>query len=192
MFFWLKTVIKDPNYIDKTYNEDVIPKEMIAASARVWRLYSTVPSTEIWSDEVINETIKQIEFYRECQFFSKPDQPSRLCDQLMQITNLIKNEAAEGQKTEKGPYKLFENEILIADNTVFARMDKKRVVYVNYNSLSLLTTLQESFCEKTELYLSNLIKNSAQISSTAEKERNKFFNKMKERIEAYKLRVSSL
>jgi hypothetical protein len=105
---------------------------------------------------------------------------------LNELILLIKNEAAEGMKTEKGLFWLFENEILIADNSVFARMDAKRVVYINFNSVNLLTTLQESICEKTEKYLSNLIRNSTMISSTAEKERNKFFNRMKDRIEVFK------
>ena len=96
----------------------------------------------------------------------------------------------EGRKTKGSTYKLYENEILIADNTIFARMDTKRVVYISYNTLNLLTTLQESFCEKTENYLNNLIKNSTLISATSEKERNKFFNKMKERIEASKKKLA--
>lgn len=190
MFFWLKTVMKDPGYIEKLFNEDIVPKELIAAGSRIWKLYSTVPATEIWSDEAINDTLKQIEFYLECGFFSDLKQPARLCDHLIDITNIIREEAAEGKRKEGASYKLFMNEIVIADNTVFARMDTKRVVYINYNTLNLLTTRQESFCEKTEAYLKNLMKNSVLISATAEKERNKFFNKMKTRIETFKAKLA--
>lgn len=186
MFFWLKTVIKDPHFAQQQFHPNAIPKELLAAGARVWKLYSTVPSTEIWSDEAINDMLKQIEFYHECGYFSEPGQPLALCDTLIQLLTIVKEEAADGKKTDGAPYKLFENEILIGDNTVFARMDATRVVYINYNTLNLLTTLQQSFCEKTERYLDNLVRNSIQISATAEKERNKFFNKMKERIEAFK------
>ncbi len=188
IFFWLKTMIKDPAFTNKNYHPDVVPKELLAAGEKVWRLYSSVPSTEIWSDEAINETVKQIEFYRECQFFAEQDMATKIYDQLLELILLIKEEAANGEKAGKGAYRFFENEILIGDNTVSARMDKKRVVYINYNNLNLLTTLQESFCEKTEQYLSNLIKNSTLISSTAEKERNKFFNKMKNRVETFRNR----
>ena len=87
------------------------------------------------------------------------------------------------------PTAFFENELLTGDDIVFARIDSKRVVYINYNNLSLLTTLQKSFCEKPEAYLSNLIKNSTLISSTAEKKRSKFFNKMKNQIETFENRA---
>ena len=69
----------------------------------------------IWSDEVINETMKQIKFCQECGYFSKPDQAARIADQLNELILLIKNEAAEGIKTENGSLDFFENEILIAD-----------------------------------------------------------------------------
>jgi Helix-turn-helix len=190
MFFWLKTVIKDPVYSQQLFHPNVVPRELLAAGARVWSLYATVPSTEIWSDQVITDTLKQIEFYRECGFFTDNRQAVLLCDQLIELIGLVREEAADGRKKEGAAYQLYENDILTADNTVFARMDAQRVVYINYNTLNLLTTLQESFCEKTEQYLKNLVKNSTLISSTAEKERSKFFNKMKERIEAFKAKLS--
>lgn len=190
MFFWLKTVIKDPAYTNQSFHPDVIPKEIIQAGNKLWKLYATVPSTEIWSDEAVNETIKQIEFYHDCRFFADKKQAALLCDRLSELISLIKNDAAEGKKTGGEAFRLFENEILIADNTVLARMDKMRIVYINYNTLNLLTTHQETFCDRTEKYLNNLIKNSTQISASAEKERNKFFNKMKERIETFKKKLN--
>ena len=190
MFVWLKTVIKDPNYTNQLFHADVIPKSILQAAAKLWKLYATVPSTEIWSDEAVNETIKQIDFYYECRFFSEANQAAALCDKLIELLQTIKTEAAMGRKAGGEVYRLFENEILIADNTVFARMDNMRIVYINYNTLSLLTTHQESFCDKTEKYLDTLIKNSTLISSSAEKERNKFFNKMIRRVELFKAKLN--
>ncbi len=185
MFFWLKTVMRDPGYVGQNFHCKSIPNDLLAAGKRIWDLYAQVPSTELWGDEVINETIKQIQFYKECGFFSEADMPLQICQQLQALNQTVKQEATEGFKTEGASYRLYENEILIADNTVFAKMGEKRVVYINYNTLNLLTTLQESFCEKTEQYLNNLMKNSTLISTTSEKERNKFFNKLKDRIELF-------
>ncbi|MBK5277427.1 MAG: helix-turn-helix transcriptional regulator [Bacteroidia bacterium] len=190
MFFWLKTVIKDPQYAGQLFQEEVISVPLLQAGNKLWKLYATVPSVEIWSDEAINETIKQIEFYHECRFFANPKQAGMLCDRLIELINLIKNEAAEGKKTGGAMFGLYENEIIIANNTILARMDNMRIVFINYNLLNLLTTHQDTFCDKTEKYLINLTKNSTLISTSAEKERNKFFNKMKERIEAFKRKLS--
>lgn len=190
MFFWLKTVLKDPHYANQLFHPAIIPQPIMEAAHKLWKLYAQVPSVEIWSDVAINETLKQIEFYYECGFFEDVKQAVLLCDRLLELIHLIKIEAQKGKKAEGVNFTLFENEILIANNTVLARMDTRRIVYINYNTLNLLTTYQESFCTKTEKYLDNLCRHSIMISTSAERERNKFFNRMKERIEVLKAHVS--
>lgn len=190
LFVWLKTVIKDPAYTNRTFDFNVLSEETMKAAKKIWQLYSTIPTIEIWSDEAIHETLKQIEFYHECRFFSDEQQPRFLCDKLLDLIGMVKEDARQGKKMNGASYQLFENEILIANNTIYARMDKIRYVYINYNTLSLLTTQQSSFCDKTVSYLENLRKNSVLISTTAEKERNKFFNRMKDRVEEAKARLT--
>jgi len=190
LFVWSKSVIKDPQYEHIRYVPDLLPREIIAEATKAWQLYSSIPSTEIWSDEVINGTLKQIEFYHECEYFEHGDTKARLYNHLIDFIRLIKEEAAEGKKSEGGSFTLYHNEILIPDNTIFARMHNQRVVFINYNTMDSLTTHQASFCEKTESYMNNLIKNSALISATAEKERNRFFNTLEEKIAASRAKSS--
>ncbi|HMJ69788.1 MAG TPA: helix-turn-helix transcriptional regulator [Cyclobacteriaceae bacterium] len=186
MFFWLKSIIKDPKYAQKLFDDHAISSELMSTGKSVWKAYSNIPGVEIWTEEAVNDTLKQIGYFYECGYFSAKSQATLLCDQLLQINNMIREEAAEGKKSTGVDFQLYENEILIADNTVLAKLGDKRSVHINYNSLNLLTTFQESFCERTEVYLNNLIKNSILISATAARERNKFFNKMNERVEGFK------
>ena len=146
---------------------------------KVWQRYASLPSTEIWNEEVIYDTLKQIEFYHECNFFENPKEATFLCDQLISLLDTRQEEAANGVKSGGGEFNLYKNDILIADNSVFARMGDTRCVYVTQNALNLLLTLQEPFCEQTEIYLNNLIAKSVLISRTAERERTRFFYNMK-------------
>jgi len=77
----------------------------------------------------------------------------------------------------------------MSDNTISAKSGDKRLSYLNYNTISLLITQHDLFCEKTEKYLNGLIKHSTLISGTAEKERIKFFTKMTNRIEEFKQKL---
>jgi hypothetical protein len=190
LFVWSKSVLKDPRFENSSYQPSSILKEVLATASKAWQLYASIPSIEIWSDEAINGTLKQIEFYHECGFFVSTDQAGHICDLLIEFNNQIRAEASEGKKAEGGRFTLYQNEILILDNTIFAKINNELVVFVNYNTLDLLTTRQNSFCEKTEAYMNNLIRNSALISSTAEKERNKFFGRIEERIMACKAKLS--
>lgn len=189
LFVWSKSVIKDPQCEHLLYTHDVLPKEILSEAYRAWSIYSSIPSTEIWSEEVVNGTLKQIEFYYECEYFAERSTAARLYDQLQEMINWMRKEAVEGKKSEGGSFVLYQNEILIPDNTIFGKIHNQRVVYINYNTMDLLTTQQESFCEITEAYMNNLIKNSSLISATAEKERNRFFNKIEKKIAASKAKL---
>ncbi len=191
LFFWMKTLFNYPSYEHQGFSSSAVPNELIGLANRVWSKYSSLHTIEIWNEEVVFDTLKQIEFYYECRLFQSQNDAPALCDQLIQLLELVKEEAFTGKKSEGGKFGMFNNEILIADNTVFARMDTKRSVYVTQNALNLLLTFQEPFCEQTELYLQNLIKKSVQISVTGERERNRFFNSMKDRISVFKTRFSS-
>jgi hypothetical protein len=87
------------------------------------------------------------------------------------------------------PFHLFKNEILIADNTFLFRIENKREVFINHNTLNVLSTTQESFCRQTENYLQNLLDKATKISGTGEKERAKFFNTIEEKIKTLKKRI---
>lgn len=186
MFFWQKTIIENPEYRKVAFEQDVISKEMIQLGNRIWTRYASIPSVEIWAVEAINNTLKQIEFYQECSFFANSEQARQLCDYLIELIRTVQAEAAEARKAGGSTFNLYQNEILMSDNTIAARSGDKRLAYINYNTISLLITQHEMFCEKTEQYLFSLIKHSTLISGTAEKERIKFFTKMTKRIEDVK------
>ncbi len=188
-FFWMKTLIGYPDYEKKKYTAEAVPDSLLTTAQQVWKRYASLPSTEIWNEEVIYDTLKQIEFYHECNFFENPRDASHLCGQLAALLDQVQEEAALGAKQFGGEFDLYKNEILISDNSVFARMGETRCVYVNQNALNLLLTLQEPFCEQTEIYLNNLIGKSVLISKTAERERTRFFNNMKDRIHFFQQRM---
>ncbi len=188
LFFWMKTLLGYPEYEQAKFTNDAVPKKLIALASRMWNKYSSISSTEIWNEEVLYDTLRQIEFYNECGLFANADEATLLCDQLSKLLEEIEHDALVGRKSGSGAFNLYNNEILIADNTVFARMGDKRCVYVNQNALNLLLTFQEPFCEKTENYLQNLIKKSTVISVTGQRERSRFFKNMNDRIQSFKVK----
>ncbi len=186
MFFWQKTIIENPDFRTVNFSEKEISKEMIQLGRRIWDRYAVIPSVEIWAIEAINNTLKQIEFYQECSFFTNPNQGSQLCDHLIELIRVIEAEALAAQKDGGGSFNLYQNEILMSDNTIIARVGDERLAYLNYNTICLLITRHAPFYEKTELYLHNLLRHSTLISGTAEKARIKFFTKLTNRILDFK------
>ena len=182
MYFWMKVYHRYAKYDTANFNPKEIPAEYMSTGQRISELYSALPSTEIWSDEVANITSRQIEYSLESGFVTKAQSDSLyIC--WAALFEQLKKFASEGSKNGKGNnFLLYKNDILIADTTLLFKMGDKRVTYLTYNTMNILTTSEESFCNIAEEYLKNLINKSVLISATGERERNKFFNGISDKI----------
>jgi hypothetical protein len=190
MFFWMKTVLGYEAYQEEKFRPELMPKSLLALGKRIHEKYTCLSRTELWSDDTIHASIRQIEFYYDCSFFDNASQAQLLCDELIQIIRQIRDCASAGRtENTDEPFNLFKNEILIADNTILFKMGPKRQIFINHNTLNVLSTTQESFCIQTENYLRNLLNKATKISGTSEKDRLKFFNNIEEKIRALKNRM---
>lgn len=189
MFFWMKSVLSYPEFQTRKFSSNSVRSDLLSLARKISKTYHEVPSVELWSEETTNVTLKQLEFYHESGFFNSAADSSPVFDEYKQMVSDIKDFAARGYKQEGASFTLYKNEILIADNTVLYRMDDRKTVYISHNITELLLTTHESFTLQTESFINNLQARSVLISTTGEKERNKFFNRMDEKIDAVKKRV---
>jgi len=180
LYFWMKEYHRYPNLQGVAFQASLIPNEMMVVGKKITEYYLNIPSIEIWSDEIANITFRQIEYSLESGFIDE-QQARALVQKFLDLLELMKKFSAEGSKNGKEQnYALYRNEILIADTTILFKMGEKRVTYITYNTMNLLTTAEEEFCGQMESYLNNVMNKSIMISLTGERERNKFFNKISE------------
>jgi hypothetical protein len=190
MFFWMKTYHSYPQFADVKYNPDAISKDLLQVGKKLRDRYAEIPSIEIWSDETAVVTRRQIEYYHEIGVITT-DQAHELCDEYSHMLDTIQHYARHGKKeNNSASFSMYKNDILIAETTIFFKMGDKRVTFLTYNTMNVLTTSNERFCKNMEEYLTNVINKSIQISTSGEKERAKFFNRMQDSIQAFKKRIS--
>jgi hypothetical protein len=187
MYFWMKSFMREIKYANGRYNEGLISKDLMTLGGRIWEKYAAVASTEIINYEILNVTLRQIEFAHECGMFEGTEGHS-LCDDCSRLVRNLKIQAELGAKrtfgeaSGGGKFDLYLDEVLIGDNTVLLKAGGKRITIITHNNFNLLTTTQESFCQLTEDHMNTMFSKSTLISQTAEKERSRFFNKMEEKI----------
>lgn len=180
LYFWMKEYHRYEQYQNVNFKPEVVPLETMQVGKKITDYYGRVPSVEIWSDEVANITVRQIEFSLESGFIND-EQASLLMGKFLELLELLKTFAAQGSKSgQEQNYTLYKNEILIADTTLLFKMGEKRVTFITYNTMNILTTAEEKFCSQMESYLNNVVNKSILISASGERERNKFFNRIQE------------
>lgn len=194
MYFWMKS-FANTKFNTGKYSDE-IGKELISLGQKIWEKYASIPSTEIITYEMLNITLRQIEYAHGCGMFSDKHEARSLLEDCRMLTTHMKNQAAQGFKTtygdetKGGSFEVYINDVLIGDNTVLFKLaDKKRITFITPNNFNVLTTSNEIFCRLTEDNMDNLKSKSILISVTAEKERSKFFNFVEEKISEMEAKV---
>jgi hypothetical protein len=190
MFVYMKTILQYPEYANKKFNADYIPKEILSLGRKIYEKYSALPSTEIWGQNAYTVTLRQIEYYHECGLFEDPQFPLQLCDAYLEMIHTVGEYASAGKKVPaEGKFNMYKNELWVTDTTVLFKMGDRRVTFITHNTMNLLNTTQESFCAHTEEYLNSLQQRSVILSPVGEKERIKYFNAIEATVNQLKNKI---
>ena len=160
-----------------------------AIGQKIVHIYNTIPTTEIWNTEAITTTMQQIAYYHEAGCVSK-EQAAILFDKVEELISHVEKEAETGCKfrigekpnTGSAPYHLFNNELILGDNTILAEMGELKATFLNHSFMHFIATRDEVFNDAMYKNLNNLIQRSTLISNSNERERVRFFNCLRDEI----------
>lgn len=197
MFFWEKTIFQFPQHRGRKFTLEYLDAEIREMGEKILATSLKIPTTEIWNEDTFNITFKQIENYWVSGLFEKKEDLYVLCEKLKLWIDHIKRQAELGFKFyygteprgQEGSYKFYENEVVLNDNTIFVKTDQYTATYLTYNVLNLLLTSDPQFCAGVDNYLKGILKESVLISSVNAKERNRFFNRMLEKIDQFQTSI---
>ena len=152
--------------------------------------YLEIPSTEIWNLDCINTTIRQIDYYRESKIFSSAEDAITVFECLEKLVDHIEQQVEYGAKfsfgkpdlSKKIKYTVFINEIGVGDNSILIEIDNERMVYLPHNLINYAMTTDEKFVEYSWQTMNMFLKKSTLISETGEKDRELFFDTLRQRI----------
>ncbi len=194
-FVWIKTFEKDPSYENSLFSlEKYEFAEFFHIGQQIIREYNQIPSVELWNIESLNSTINQIEYYRDAGLFESRNDMIRVIDSLQETVDHIQLQVEKGVKfmpgdpetMYKAPIQFYINELVLGSNTIILELDDTIEALITYSVLSYMSAKDPRFCKKIFGHFSSLLNRSTLISTTGEKERRKFFIRMKEKINALK------
>ena len=172
-------------------------EKFIAQGQRIVELYTKIPNTEIWNIDSINTTLRQINFHYEAGSFRKKEDVICIYEHVETLVNHIENQAECGFKFLIGnqpkenatEFRMFINELILGDNTNLAELDGKQLTFLNHSVLYFVHTSDTRFNQSMFWNLQNLLKKSTPINIVGEKERVRFFNRLRDKINYHKSQV---
>lgn len=197
LFFWQKTLFHFPEFRDKKFSISDTDPELQQIGQKILINYTKIPTTEIWNEDTFYIMLRQMEYYWVSGLFEKKEDLLILIDKAEQWIRHMHLEAENGYQFifgqephgVEGTFCLFENEVVLNDNTVLVETDNISTSFLTYNVVNLLTTSDPAFTEKIAQFLKGLLKKSTQISTSAAKERNRFFHKLQQQIDSFRQKV---
>jgi len=177
LFYWQRSVLNIPAYQSKKFDWDVISEKQLELCDKIHHTYLKIPSTEIWTDDTINTTIKQIEYYFESGAFKDKEDAVLVLQDLKKMAQAINSYAEDENKSKNISFNLYNSDLVIGTNCIHVTVAGSVISYISFNTMNSLTTSNQQFCEEIEHWMKNLIKKSTLISSIAEKQRFQFFSK---------------
>jgi hypothetical protein len=193
-FFWMGTLLFFPEFRNKKVAFEEFPDELEALGRKALMFYNQMDSTEIWNIESWNTTMHQVEYYLDSQMFQSDDDALRVYEATEKVLDHLEEQAQRGYKFDindpgkkpMGRYSMYFNETVIQDNSMMAVLDRSRMAFVPHTAINYMMTRDINYCENYYQYVQNLIKRSTLISEVSEKERARYFRRMRERIERRK------
>ncbi|MBI4645014.1 MAG: hypothetical protein HY738_00075 [Bacteroidia bacterium] len=185
MFYWIQSVMNAPELEGKKFSVNEIPEKFHKLGLQLYEVYIRVPSIEIWTHTTISSAIMQIEFYWEAGLFDSKQTATEVCDDLERLLLHVQKQAELSTKFDtekqimahKDNFTFYSSDIEVGNNYVLVKIGNTKIVYHNYHTFYIMSTLNNSYIEATELWINNIIKKATLISGISEKHRNKFFQK---------------
>ncbi len=189
VFFWERTVNNNPAFNNIQFSlEEHQFTECYNLGRQILELHNKMNSVELWNVESIHSTINQLAYYKDAGIFRSTDDFEKVVDSFSRSLSHLEEQAKTGIKSlpgrdiaDAGSIEFYVNELILGNNTILLKLDDKEIAMITYNILSYLSTSEERYIRKTYDIFQNLLKSATLISKTGERERNKFFNKLKEK-----------
>ena len=190
-FVWIKTVQNNPAYENKKFSLKEFPfRDCYALGQEMIREYNKIPSIELWNYESIISTTRQIEYYKEAGIFADSRDLDLIIDSFEGSLDHLQEQARLGCKffpgessvNHRASLKLYVNEVIIGNNTILTELNGNKFSFITYNVFNYLFTKDPRLTDIVFTNFYTLMSRSTLVSETGEKERNRFFESLKQRV----------
>lgn len=187
-FFWMRHILRDQHLNGQKFSAKSFPfPDILELTKQLTQEYAKIDSVELWSEETVMSTLKQIRYYKDAGLFASQEDIEVTFGAFDHLLDHLEHMAEKGAKflkgesdiVSKGSFQLFINEIILGNNTYILKLDNNLHSYINYAVLKYIETQDPRFCDSVFNSFQNLANSSSPISKVGEKERSRFFNRLR-------------
>ncbi len=189
LFVWEVASWNGDSIHGKQFDFEMLTPEDIAIADKIYELYCSIPTFEIWNNTILESTFEQINYLSAINLFKDKNTPQRLFDALRELMLKAREVAGKGKKIyngeERANFDLYQSELFNAtNNVIYATSQQQSFVSWTFCDPDYLLSYDEELCQRASTWLTNLISQSNNITKHSLRIRNEYFNGLDEKIAA--------
>jgi len=191
LYIWARAIWEIPEQVNEKFDlsSDLWTDKVREYREKMLADYTRIPSVEFWTPSLMNNNLSQIHFYLEAHQFANRADALLLCDQLLELMQILLKQSETGKKVpvkgvkKTGDFDVYYNSILHMNNTLFFTSDDGKALYTTLGNPTTIKTWQPKVCEHSQQWFNKLIKRCTKISQSSESVRLSICHKTIEKIE---------
>ena len=189
IYIWHNAVSSDKITFEQFVKEIQGKKHLLDDFNKLENIYCKTASREIWTDDTIHHILRLLEYYCDMDAFETKETINLLFRQLNEMADQLMEWTESGKKEGKGDFKLYYSAINPENNFVLFKNEENTTVGVRLYTIKSIVTANPSFCEETARWIRNIMAGSTLLSETSAKERRKFFQNLKTKIDDLQTKI---
>ncbi|MCB9343885.1 MAG: hypothetical protein R3A50_02795 [Saprospiraceae bacterium] len=197
LYIWGRTTWNLVSVRDRQFSLDLVTPPIIRLSQEVLNQYIRINSTELWTAQIMDNTLAQIEYHVYSGGFRDPKEALILVDKLSEWSKHMKLMAAAGKKFNigekaelgRGDFNLFYNEMVYTNITALISAEEQQMVYSAFCTPNFLRSTDKRLCGYTNDWFNGIFSKSSRFSGEAEKLRDWYFREMDMKIARQRQRI---
>lgn len=198
LYVWGRSIWDIDSLMEMPFSLDILPPSANQKIDEILASYTLINSTELWSLNILHNTINQIDFHHSSGMFKEPETALQLMDDLEKLVNHLYTmcKAKEKSRPEtpgvgRSKFDLFHNEMIYTNNTILFLSDGAEILFSVLANPNFLMTADPLMIDYEKKWFKLLIRKSLPLSGPSEKYRSQFFNHLRNRIEVSKKMIES-
>jgi hypothetical protein len=187
-FFKIYTWFQSVNDLQITYDkfvENLDKDRLLVYYNKIRDSYKQVPSTEVWTNNTIEPILRLLDYYADMNCFSKKETLYLICHQLLQLINELENMTKSESKeyaSKESFFRLYLSPVDIMNDFMITKRDGINVTSIKLYTINGIFTSNDYFCSEVEKWMKDTITKSLFLSGASAKERFKFFQHLKNKV----------
>ncbi len=200
LYIWGVTALDFEYLKNKPFTFDMIPFPVMRVADQIAQVYKKMPTIELWDDNILSNTLTQIEYHLSMGRFQDNNDALVICARLRDLTFHMQALAEKGQKFLPGhkseevmgeEFTLYHNQIMHTNNTVLGVHKNGKILFSSLCNPNVLKSTDQKLCNYVHEWMEKVLSKSNSITAQSERDRQKYFNRLRMKIESAENRIKS-